>query len=208
MNPNRNHPLNLDAAVKGSEAARLFLARVSESANGWTISNVSPDTLAGEHIYTYCCDFATCQSWMACINYQDFTNRIEEIRVLPCLWQEVVDTLESDIDVLLAGCLDPDRSDATASTSDVEIDLQNLHESICNFAGTTKLAFDRELNQPGSHFLVLRYGGQFEGSIFRPLMIPAHLAQGTGSLPVDQFRTVLESMVERDVLEHPEWFGL
>lgn len=208
MSPHRKHPLNFDAAINGGNAARAFLARIAESAKGWTLSGVDESALAGEHLFTYCCDFGTNQSWMACVNYLDFNNRIEEIRDLPHLWPEVVDVLDHDIDLLITSLRDPFRSDSTARASDVEMGLQKMHESVCNFAGTTGIAFDVELNQPGSHFLILRCGDQSTGSIFRPLMVPAYLAQGSGSLSVAQFTAIIESMVERDAKEHPEWFGL
>ncbi|AVO43571.1 hypothetical protein C6571_19310 (plasmid) [Simplicispira suum] len=103
---------------------------------------------------------------MACISYQDFNDRIEEVRGLPNLWPEVIDVLDHDIDLLIASLRDSSRPGSTVTAADVAIDLQNLNEAVCNFAGTTGLAFDAELNRPGSHFLVLRCGDQSAGSIF------------------------------------------
>lgn len=198
--------MNLESRVNASRSAHAFLERMSAIAKGWSVASIDCDSAVGEKLFTYCTDFATGHSWLSAVNYERFCTRANMVRSSNG-WADIHNELDACIDLLVSQqtywsaspgdeCVKPHAPDS----------LFGLNATVMAFAGTTQVAFDDDLMQPGGHFIVLRYSNEFEGSIFRSMVVPPHLNDSDGVLTVTQFGEIVAVMVDRDQKDHPEWF--
>lgn len=154
----------------------------------------------------YFADFATANSWMAPVNYEQLCTRAQVVRASN-RWAQIHQELDICVDLLVS-----QHSYWNSSPSDEHHrphsreSLLGLDEVVMAYAGTTQIAFDDDLMQPGAHFIVLRYSNEFEGSLFRSMIVPAYLNDSDGVLSLAQFREIVAMMVNRDQQDHREWF--
>lgn len=197
--------MNLDAQINASKAARAFIEQASALAKGWLASAIGFDGIPGERLYAYCADFSSGLAWMAAVSYEGFRSRSTEVRESGEDRSEIFNNLDACIELLIACHSMTTALNGTDNTASGD-GLLGLEGFLTAYAGTTQIAFDEKVMQPSGHFIVVRYGNEFGGSIFRPMLVPPYLNNSDGVLSRDQFSEIVAMMVNRDQNSNPEWF--
>lgn len=186
----------LDSLIKNTIKTSAILKKSSVETIGWDATIHDDKTSIGPVIYAYVWDYPTKWMMLLSLNRDVFVQAAEKASQAP---QERILEIRQTLGALISKVSDH----GFASESEKE----HLAILMAAYAGTTKAWKLVEGPNPGSHFVTLNYRkmNAKNQSYLRPFAANAY--ENMQPFDSEFIQATIESVAEKDLLKHPEWFS-
>lgn len=203
--------MDLKKNYVASQEARAFIQKTHAAAGGWDVHGT--DKITGEVSFLYCFDLATGFNWMCCAALETLNDVSQEVLNQPAVWPDVLQQLDTAIGSVIAyvrmqHCVTKAKSGNLPKPSQIDFTSYSDHLSrlVSGFSGISRHSHNGLKFKASHHFIAVRYTPQKHCNVIRSISIPAEQLKINAVLSMDELHFFIKSLVDKDKLDHPEWF--